>query len=280
MREMSDLTYWMSLFAAETAEHGDKHGGGHATLSMWGLAAYFGLTLLVIFLLMVWAKPGLNGRFFKNPITQGFEQMYLFIEQMAVGIIGSHGRKYIPLLSTLWLVIFVGNLIALFFPTSITADLSFNLALALITVGYVQYEGMAANGFFGHWSHFAGPKLGVAFLWLNLLIFPIEIISEALKNVSLSLRLYGNIDGGHRAADAMNQLGHHLFNIGGLELSVPIGAFLIPVKLLTCVVQALIFTLLTCVYLSLVTSHDHGDEHHSEAHAEHETGSPAPLSAG
>jgi F-type H+-transporting ATPase subunit a len=112
-----------------------------------------------------------------------------------------------------------------------------------------------------------GPKLGLPLIVINILIFAIEIISELLKNVSLSLRLYGNIYGGHAAADAMNALGTHMIHIGPIETGIPFGAFLLPIKLLTCVVQALIFTLLTCVYLSLVTHHEH--EEHGE-HSDHE----------
>ena len=176
---------------------------------------------------------------------------------MCVGIIGPHGRKYMPMILTFWLVIFVGNLVALFMPTSPTADLSFNLAMALISIGYVQFEGMRANGVLGHLSHFAGPKLGIALVPISLMIFVIEVISELMKNVSLSLRLFGNISGGHQAVLAMDKLG------GGW---IPVGAFLMPIKLLTCIVQALIFSLLTCVYISLVTHHEHeGDHHKAEA---------------
>jgi len=57
------------------------------------------------------------------------------------------------------------------------------------------------------------------------------------------------------AVESMNALGEHAY--------VALGSFLLPVKILTCVVQALIFTLLTCVYLSLVVAHhdDHADDH-------------------
>lgn len=218
---------------------------------------------------MAMAKKGLNNRFFTNKITSWFEQLYLFLENLAVGIIGDHGRKYLPMLFVFWTMIFVGNLIALAFPTSTTADLSFNLGLALLAIGYVQYEGIRANGFFGHFAHFAGPKMGPALILINVMLFVIELISEMMKNVSLSLRLYGNIDGGHRAADSMNELGKHLYNLGGFEFHIPFGAFLLPIKMLTCVVQALIFCLLLCVYLSLVTHHDHGDDHeHEHGHGE------------
>jgi len=87
----------------------------------------------------------------------------------------------------------------------------------------------------------------------------VEMISEVMKNVSLSLRLYGNINGGHQAVLAMNNLTS--------KYLIPLGAFLLPIKLLTVVVQAMIFTLLTCVYISLVTHHEEDSHPPAEAHA-------------
>ncbi len=225
--------------------------------SFAGLAIYLLLVLAVIFGLMVYAKKDLGSRVFKNPITQAFEQLYLFIENMCVGTIGPHGRKYVTIIMTLWMVIFTGNVLALFMPFSPTADLSFNLGMALISVFYVQYEGMKANGVLGHFKHFAGPKLGLALIPITGMIFIVEIISELMKNVSLSLRLFGNIHGGHMAVQAMNELGKGVY--------IPFGDFLLPIKLLTCVVQAMVFTLLTCVYISLVTHHsDDPNEPHDD----------------
>jgi F-type H+-transporting ATPase subunit a len=265
-----DLLQGLNLpyLLAEASEHAAEggHEGGHG-LSFLGLAVYFGGVLLVIFGLLFYAKKGLGERVFKNKITQWTEQLYLFIENMTVGIIGPHGRKYIPFMMTFWLVIFIANLVSLFFPAAPTSDLSFNLGMALISIGYVQWEGMKSNGVGGHFKHFAGPKLGPALFLITGMIFVIEIVSEIIKNISLSLRIFGNIHGGHEAAEKMSALGVH---IGGLAwLNIPFGAFLLPIKLLTCIVQALLFTLLTCVYISLVTHHedDHGDDHGHDDHA-------------
>ena len=149
---------------------------------------------------------------------------------------------------TFWLVIFVGNMLALFMATSPTADISFNFGMALIAVTYSQWEGIKMNGLWGHIKHFAGPKLGGVLIVITPLIFTIEIVSEVMKNISLPLRLMGNIDGGHQAAEALNTLTANSY--------IASGAFLLPIKLLTVIVQALIFCLLTCVYLALVTHHE------------------------
>ena len=256
----------LTLFAAE---EGVRHGTGNPLTtspqgfenSFVGFVIYLVVLLASIAVLMVLAKKGINNRVFKNKITQWFEQLFLFIENMCRSVIGPHGVKYVPFIFTLWIVIFCGNVFALFMPYSVTADLSFNLGMAVLTIAYVQYEGAKMNGLFGHIKHFSGPKLPLAMVGITLLIFVIEIVSELMKNLSLSLRLFGNIHGGHLAIMKMNELGE--------KILVPFGSFLLPIKLLTCVVQALIFTLLSCVYISLVTHHEEGhDEHGSEpAHA-------------
>lgn len=267
---MESLGFGSALLAS-------AEGGSHS--SPWGIIAYFGFLLVLLVVIQVYAKRGFSRRVFTNPVSRLYEHVYLFIENLCVGTIGEHGRKYIPMIMSLWLVIFVGNLIALTFPTSPTADLSFNLGMALIAVFYTQWEGISSHystlrahgqnpvvagvgGFFKHILHFAGPRLGLAYVIISAMLFVIEIISELMKNVSLSLRLYANIHGGHEAVTAMNHLGDALY--------LPLGGVLLPLKLLTCVVQALIFTLLTCVYISLVTHHEedeHGPEHGTAASA-------------
>ncbi len=229
------------VFGEETYETG-----------LYGFWIYVLLLVAIVFTFLAIAKKGYGSKVFTSFFTSASEQIYLFIENMVVGVIGAHGRKYIPFIITYWLIIFFGNLLALFMPFSPTADLSFNLGMALVAIGYVQYEGIRANGLFGHLTHFAGPKLGIGLIPITLMLFLIEIVSELMKNVSLSLRLYGNIHGGHMAVEAMDKFGGAFVPVGSLVLVL--------IKLLTVIVQAMIFTILTCVYLSLVTHHD--EEHH------------------
>jgi F-type H+-transporting ATPase subunit a len=242
----------LALASSEAGKEGAEHHN-----SLLAVFVYFAFVLAIVFTLLSVAKKGFSPRGFKGFISQCSEQLYLFIENMCVGTIGAHGRKYIPFIITFWLVIFFSNVVALFFPVAPTADLSFNLGMALCSIGYVQYEGMKANGVFGHLKHFAGPKLGLAMIPITLMIFMIEVISEVMKNLSLTLRLFGNIDGGHQAAEAMSKLAG---GAAGVHW-IPAGTLLVPVKFLTCVVQAMIFCLLTCVYLSLVTHHEEEGAH-------------------
>ncbi|MEI7987214.1 MAG: F0F1 ATP synthase subunit A [Armatimonadota bacterium] len=259
-----DLTRLTTTLLSKVEQFGSKKEEAHIVSSA-NVFVYFAFVLAVMFLTIHIAKKGVNGRVFKGWLAGAAEQLYLFIENMVVGTMGAGGRKYMPFIATFWLVIFFANVISLFFPHSPTADLSFNLGMALISIGYVQYQGIRANGFFGHIKHFAGPKLGGAMVIISGMIFIIEIISEVLKNLSLSLRLYGNIYGGHEAAEAISNLAGQAMHLNWF----PAGTLLVPIKLLACVVQAMIFSLLTCVYISLVSHHDHDESHDLEAAGAH-----------
>jgi F-type H+-transporting ATPase subunit a len=212
--------------------------------------------ILVIFALMTVAVGQLKGPVFKHPLSQMAEQAYLFVENLCLSVIGPHGRKYVPFILGLWLLVFFSNILGLVLPHTPSADWSITLALALVVIGYVQWEGILANGFFGHIKHFAGPKLVGATIMITPLIFGIEIISEIIKILSLSVRLYGNISAGHTAKSTLD----------AMTPGVPIlGSLIFPLEFLVAIIQAFVFVLLTCVYLALVTSH--GDDHaHEDGH--------------
>jgi F-type H+-transporting ATPase subunit a len=241
------------LAAGPASPEGEAHHIG------WGASIIaVGTVIVALLAILASARAGTRERVFKNQWTQRAEQLYLFLENFAIGIIGPHGRKYITLLATYWLFIFVANIMGLFVDYTPTADLSLNLGLSISAILYVQWEGIRSNGFFGHIRHFAGPKLGGMLLLVSAMIFIIEVISETMKMLSLSLRLYGNIHGGHEVVHNLDHLGH--LDFFGIGLNIPVGGLLLPIKLLTCVVQALVFTLLLSVYLGLVTHHE--DESH------------------
>lgn len=97
---------------------------------------------------------------------------------------GEHGRKYVPLAGTIFLFILFSNLMGLIPPRiAPTASLNTTIALALIVIVYVQYEGIRA-GIGGYLKHFA---LGRVPVLLSPLLFVIRIVSELAKPVSLSI---------------------------------------------------------------------------------------------
>jgi F-type H+-transporting ATPase subunit a len=235
-----------------------KAEGGH-DVAWWAPVAWMVLAFVIIAVLLRAALSGARTNVPKNPITRLAEHVYLFIENMCLSVIGPHGKKYVTLVLTVYLLILCSNLmglIGLFAPTSV---IGITLALAVTVVFYVQYEGIRANGPVGYVKHFMGPDLGIPWyaggIIITLLIFFIELVSEVAKNLSLTLRLQGNISGEHKVGETLGSL----LKIG--DFAVPIQALLLPLGVFVCVVQALVFTMLTCVYLSLFTHHDAEEGH-------------------
>ena len=169
-----------------------------------------------------------------------------FIYGQCKDIMGEDGaQKYFSFIATTFLVILISNLIGLipgFLPP--TEHLSTTLALGVFSFVYYNFKGVKEQGFVAYIAHFAGPLWYLAFL-----IFPIEIVSNLVRPLSLALRLKNNMMGDHLVLTQFSNLA---------PILVPI-VFMI-LGILVSVIQAYVFTVLTMVYISLATHHDHGEE--------------------
>jgi F-type H+-transporting ATPase subunit a len=194
-------------------------------------------------------------------IPRGAQNMAEFIVESMVsftrGIIGPGGEKYVPLVGTVFFFIYLSNVIGLV-PGfhSPTANLSSTLALGLIVFFYVQYVGIRSRGIGGYIKHFMGPMPLLA-----PLLMPIEIISEVVKPFTLALRLFGNIFGEDTVIIVLSMLGVSML------MYVPVQFPILVLALLTTFVQALVFSLLTCIYIALQSHHDDEGGHASAEHA-------------
>lgn len=158
-----------------------------------------------------------------------------------------NARKYLPLTGTLALFIFVCNIQGLI-PGLVppTDTLKTNLVFALIVFVVYNVAGVAANGM-SYLAHFLGPKIG-GFPWLFPLFLPIEIVSHLARPVSLSLRLTGNIVADHKVVAVVVMM---------VPLLVPLPFLLLGT--VVSIVQTLVFTLLTIIYIGLAV--EHAEEH-------------------
>ena len=170
----------------------------------------------------------------------------------SVDIMGEkQARRFLPFVGTLALFIFFNNIQGLipgFLPG--TDTLKTNVALAVMVFVVYQIVGLVENGT-AHLAHFMGPSfpiMGVKFPWMFPLMLPIEIFSHIARPVSLSLRLMGNILADHKVVGAMTVM-------CALFLPVP---FLI-LGVLVSVVQTVVFTLLTIIYIG--TAAEHAEDH-------------------
>ena len=176
------------------------------------------------------------------------------LNNFTTGIIGPAGRKYTPLVGTIFIYILLMNLLGLIPGLhSPSSNLSITLALGMVVFIYVQYEGIRASGPVNYVKHFMGPMPLLAVLML-----PVELISEVVKPFTLAVRLFGNIFGEDVIMIVLAGLGASSLATSWVPFHVPV----LLLALLTSVVQALVFAILTCIYLSLMTQHDH--EGHDE----------------
>jgi F-type H+-transporting ATPase subunit a len=198
--------------------------------------------------------------------------------QMIDDVIGPEGRPYLPLIATLGLFILVGNLIGLV-PgmNGPTTNLNTTAACALVTFFAYHYIGIRKQGLGHYLKHFMGPVPALA-----PLMIPIELISHLARPLSLTLRLFGNMVGGHillaiifflMGLDGLigwalsgSAAGAIVGGVGGLVMVVFTVGFLFPLKILVSFLQAFIFVMLTMLYIAGAIE---GAEHHGEQHAEH-----------
>jgi F-type H+-transporting ATPase subunit a len=232
-----------------------------AFLQQWQAVIFSTLVwiLLSILAIIAYKKRSLYPGKLQNAVEWVIEGLY----NLVIGILGENGKRYLPFLGTLFVYIFTMNLFGLFPGMfSSTSKLNTTLALAICVFLYVQFEGIRVQGFPGYIFHLMGSPKSVVEWCLVPLNLPIHIIGELAKPLSLSLRLFGNISGEDMLLAIFVTLGisslsflHPPAWMPGLPLHFPF----IFLALLTSFVQALVFTLLSTIYFSLMTVHD---EHH------------------
>ena len=175
-----------------------------------------------------------------------------FILGQAKAVMGDkNGEKYFSTIAFLFIFIFSSNFLGLipgFLPP--TESLNTTFALGVFAFIYYNVQGVRVVGAVNYIKHFAGP------LWyMAILIFPLEIISNLFRPVSLGLRLYGNMMGDHTVMTTFTHLSESFW--------VPIPVIFLTMGLLVSFIQGYVFIMLTMVYISLATAqHDHAEAHH------------------
>lgn len=175
------------------------------------------------------------------------------------------GEKYGPgftaYIGTIFIYILSLNFMGLipFMKSSIAFNLNMPLSLALCTLGLVQYHGVKQNGLKKYVKHFVGEGSGILPLDI-ILLYPLNILLHSLgeyviKPASLTLRLTMNIT----AEDAVIAGLIGIIAAITMFLPIPVQTLFFPLALLFSMIQAFVFTILSAIYLSLMSPHE---EHH------------------
>jgi F-type H+-transporting ATPase subunit a len=217
-----------------------------------------------------------RGEIVPSRIQSVGESLYDLVDSTMVGpMIGDKGRPFIPFVFTIFMLVFImnlmgivlalGNLAGLELTFTATAQLAVTATLALLTFMSVVVIGFLRNGF-GFFMLFV-PK-GVPWWMLPFMII-IEFISFMVRPLTLAMRLFGNMIGGHVVMNifASFVVGMGLFALGGgiatlgwigSGLSLAMVVALTALELIVAFLQAFVFAALACVYLNDVVNLGHG----------------------
>jgi F-type H+-transporting ATPase subunit a len=182
-----------------------------------------------------------------NRIQAFCESLMGFFWGLTDSMIGHGGRKHIPLVASLFLFIVTANLMGqlplklielkhgeLASPTN---DINLTAAMAVIVLFYYIFAGFKKKKF---------KFLLHEFSFVGIILFLVELLEMVTRPLTLALRLFGNILAGEILISALLGMCAYL-------LPLPIMFF----ELLVAVVQALVFTMLTIVYISTATTEEH-----------------------
>jgi len=206
---------------------------------------------LSVFAARVYARRQMIPGRLQNLVEMMVEGMYNFIES----ILGKDAKRYVPYLGSLFFYILLMNWIGMV-PLGHSPSTSLNItaSLAILTFLYAQYTGLTRLGVLGYLHHMAGSPRDVISWCMVPLILPLHIIGELAKPFSLALRLFGNITGEDTLVAVFVGLGIAIlaFSPVGVPLQIPF-YFL---GLLLSTIQALVFTLLSTIYILLMLPHE------------------------
>ena len=180
------------------------------------------------------------------------EMLYEFVADMVRGNVGNEGRPYFPVIFTLFMFVLFSNLLGLIpYSYTTTSQIVVTFAMALTIFVGVTLIALVKHGFhfFSFFVPSGAPKALIPFLVI------IEVISYFVRPVSLSVRLFANMLAGHTMLKVFAGLAVMIASAGGVAAAgsvLPLIAIigLTGLEVLVAVLQAYVFTILTCMYLN------------------------------
>jgi F-type H+-transporting ATPase subunit a len=180
------------------------------------------------------------------------EMFYEFVADMIRGAAGPEGMQFFPLVFSLFMFIFVANVMGLIpFSFTVTSHIIITVALALLV-----FVTVIVAGFWKHGLHFLRVFVpsGIP-VYILPLVVTMEVFSFLVRPVSHSVRLFANMLAGHItlqvfAAFVIMLGGAGVLGWFGAALPFALIIALTALELLVAVLQAYVFAILTCIYLN------------------------------
>jgi F-type H+-transporting ATPase subunit a len=190
-----------------------------------------------------------------------FEWFYEFLGDFGIGIAGEAGRPYLPIFLGAFLLIVFDNWIGLVPPVgkieqlrAPSSDVNITIGMALISFVIFEFLGfwkLGVGGYLGKFFPLYEFRNGIGAGIIAMFVGLIELMLEFVKPVTLSFRLFGNIYGGEVALGVITSLTIALVPIALLALELMLNA-----------IQALIFSVLTLIFIVLAIESHHEEEGH------------------
>lgn len=219
---------------------------------------FLGIVIAIVFLWGARRRDEIPQTRLQNFLELIVESMQKFARE----ILGPEiGDKYVPFLGTLFIYILMMNWLVLFpFMKAPSSNLSITAALAICVFVLVQFLSVRNFGFFGYLYHMAGSPKGALGWAMVPLMFPIELLTQLSRPLTLAFRLFGNVIGEDILIGAFALFGVAIFANSpvGIPLQMPFMMF----AMMTGLMQALVFTLLTAIYILLSMPDPNEHEYH------------------
>ena len=221
---------------------------GKLDLSITNSAFFMMLStlLIIVFLLKATSKKLLIPS--KSQVLA--ESLFNFINNIIKETIGEEGKKFFPLIFSIFLFIFMCNALGLApYSFTSTSQIAVNFALALIAFFTITIYAIIRNGFFG-FLHMFLPS-GVPLL-ISPLIFILELISFLIRPITLSVRLFANMVAGHVL---LKVIAGFIVSMGVIFGTIPLlfSVAMIGFEFFVAGLQAYIFAILVATYLGETT---------------------------
>ena len=200
---------------------------------------------IAVIAITIFIVGGMRGRALVPGRWQSMAELsYEFIAGMVRENVGSEGRRYFPFVFSLFMFILFGNLLGMIpYSFTFTSHIIVTFAMAAFVFLVVTLVALAKHGLH-FFTYFFPQGAPVA---MAPLIIPIEILSYLSRPVSLSIRLFANMMAGHTMLKvfALFTVSMGFFGFAPLAVNVALTGF----EVLVAVLQAYVFTILTCLYL-------------------------------
>ncbi|PZU00109.1 F0F1 ATP synthase subunit A [Brevundimonas sp.] len=227
--------------------------------------SHLAMTIVFVVVVALLTLVTSNAKIVPGRVQAAGEQMFDLIDGVTGSIIGHEGRKYFPFVLTIFLLVLGMNILGLFLTFTATSQLAVTGTFALITILLVIGIGFAKHGL-GFFLLFWPTSAPLA---IRPVVGLIEFLSFLLRPVTLALRLFGNMLGGHIALKifagfvvsmgglaAAGGLGLLGLPVAGLSLGMVVG--LTALEFLVAFLQAFVFAVLASIYLNDVVNLGHG----------------------